>query len=84
MTAGQRLAALRRHPLSPELAANRWPAWTALLGEDDQAGFTADLATVAVGLPAGHQLRHVAGQLAASDWLPIVLSWPGRFLSGTQ
>jgi Helicase HerA-like C-terminal len=25
-TAGQRLAALRRHPLSPELAANRWPA----------------------------------------------------------
>jgi uncharacterized protein len=83
MTAGQRLAALRRHPLSPELAANRWPAWTALLGEDDQAGFTADLATAAVGLPPGRQLRHVAGQLAASDWLPVVLSWPGRFLSGT-
>jgi hypothetical protein len=82
MTAGQRLAALLRHPLSPELAANRWPAWTALLGEDDQAGFTADLATVAVGLPAGHQLRHVAGQLAVSDWLPVVLSWPGRFLTG--
>jgi uncharacterized protein len=82
MTARQRLAALRRHPLSPELAANRWPAWTALLGEDDQAGFTADLATAAVGLPPGRQLRQVAGQLAASDWLPAVLSWPGRFLTG--
>jgi hypothetical protein len=82
MTAGERLAALRRHPLSPELAANRWPAWTALLGEDDQAGFTTDLATAAVGLPPARQLRHVAGQLAASDWLPAVLSWPRRFLTG--
>jgi helicase HerA-like protein len=81
-TAGQRLAALRRHPLSPELAANRWPAWTALLGEDDQAGFSIDLATVAVGLPPGRQLRYVAAQLAAGDWLPIVLSWPRRFLTG--
>ena len=81
MTAGQRLAALRRHPLSPELAANRWPAWTALLGEDDQAGFGTDLATAAVGLPPGRQLRQVAGQLAAGDWLPAVLSWPRRFLA---
>jgi uncharacterized protein len=79
-TAGQRVAALRHHPLSPELAANQWPAWTALLGEDDQAGFTTDLATAAVGLPPGRQLRHVAGQLAAGDWLPAVLSWPRRFL----
>jgi hypothetical protein len=82
MTAGQRLAALRRHPLSPELAANRWPAWTALLGEDDQAGFSTDLATAAVGLPPGRQLRQVAAQLAAGDWLPVVLSWPRRFLAG--
>ena len=82
MTARQRLAALRRHPLSPELAANRWPAWTALLGEDDQAGFSADLATAAVGLPPGRQLRHVAAQLAAGGWLPAVLSWPRRFLTG--
>jgi Helicase HerA-like C-terminal len=81
-TAGQRVAALRSHPLSPELAANQWPAWTALLGEDDQAGFTADLATAAVGLPPGRQLRQVAGQLAAGDWLPAVLSWPRRFLAG--
>jgi hypothetical protein len=82
MTAGQRLAALRRHPLSPELAANRWPAWTALLGEDDQAGFSTDIATAAVGLPPGRQLRQVAAQLAAGDWLPVVLSWPRRFLTG--
>jgi len=82
ITTGQRLAALRRHPLSPELAANRWPAWTALLGEDDQAGFSADLATAAVGLPPGRQLRHVAAQLAAGGWLPAVLSWPRRFLTG--
>ncbi|HEY6279370.1 MAG TPA: ATP-binding protein [Streptosporangiaceae bacterium] len=82
MRAGHRLRALRRHPLSPELAANQWPAWTALLGHDDQRGFTADLATAAVGLPPGSQLRHVAHQLAAGDWLPTVLSWPGRFLAG--
>jgi hypothetical protein len=82
ITTGQRLAALRRHPLSPELAANRWPAWTALLGEDDQAGFSTDLSTAAVGLPPGRQLRHAAAQLAAGGWLPAVLSWPRRFLTG--
>jgi hypothetical protein len=82
MAAGHRLRALRRHPLSPELPGNRLPAWLALLGEDDQRGFTADLATAGVGLPAQAQLRHVAQQMAASDWLPVVLSWPARFIAG--
>src|SRR5262249_48583746 len=46
---GQRVSALRRHPLSMELDSNRFPAWTALLGEDDQRAFPADLPLLAVG-----------------------------------
>ena len=35
---GQRVSGLRRHQLSMEVTRNRLIAWTALLGEDDQAG----------------------------------------------
>jgi hypothetical protein len=75
---GHRLRALRRHPLSMDLAGNRLAAWTALLGEDDQRGFGHDLATLGVGLPPGAQLSHVAAPMGVTTWLAVVLSWPGR------
>jgi uncharacterized protein len=79
---GHRLRALRRHPLSMELEHNRLPAWTALLGEDDQAAFSRDLATLGVGLQPGAQLGHVAALMNVGPWLEVVLSWPGRFVVG--
>jgi hypothetical protein len=78
---GHRLRALRRHPLSTELAHNRLPAWTALLGEDDQHAFSHDLATLGVGLRPGTQLGHAAALMNAAPWLEAVLSWPGRFVT---
>jgi hypothetical protein len=77
---GHRLRALRRHPLSTDLAENRLAAWTALLGEDDQRAFAHDLATLAVGLPPGAQLAHVAAPMRVAAWLPTVLSWPARYV----
>jgi hypothetical protein len=81
---GHRLRALRRHPLSMELAHNRMPAWTALLGEDDQQAFGHDLATLGVGLPPGTQLGHAAAQMNAAPWLEVVLSWPARFVAPAE
>jgi hypothetical protein len=63
-----------------DLAGNRLAAWTALLGEDDQSAFGHDLATLGVGLRPDAQLGHAAGLMGA-PWLPVVLSWPGRFLA---
>ena len=48
---GHRLRALRRHPLSMELAGNRLAAWTVLLGEDDQRAFTGTWLPSASGCP---------------------------------
>lgn len=79
---GQRVGALRRHPLSMELDRNRLPAWTALLGEDDQAGFTRDLASLAVGSSHRGQLLQAAGEMGVVGWLEPVLSWPRRFIVG--
>jgi hypothetical protein len=79
---GQRVSALRRHPLSMELDANRLPAWTALLGEDDQRGFAADLAMLAVGASHRGQLLQAAGEMGVVGWLEPVLSWPRRFIVG--
>jgi len=81
---GQRVSGLRRHPLSMELARNRLPAWTALLGEDDQRGFTADLATLAVGSSHRGQLMQAAGEMGVVGWLEPVLSWPRRFIVGSD
>jgi hypothetical protein len=81
---GQRVSGLRRHPLSMELARNRLPAWTALLGEDDQRGFTADLATLAVGSSHRGQLLQAAGEMGVAGWLEPVLSWPRRFIVGSD
>ena len=78
---GHRLRALRRHPLSMDLPGNRLAAWTALLGEDDQAGFGHDLATLGVGLPPATQLAHVAAPMGVTAWLAVVLSWPVRLIA---
>jgi hypothetical protein len=81
---GQRVSGLRRHPLSMELARNRLPAWTALLGEDDQRGFTDDLASVVIGVSYRGQLRKAAGEMGVAGWLETVLSWPRRFIVGSE
>jgi uncharacterized protein len=78
---GHRLRALRRHPLSMDLPENRLAAWTALLGEDDQRTFGRDLAVLGVGLPPTAQLSHAATLMAATPWLPQVLSWPARLIA---
>ncbi len=79
---GQRVAGLRRHPLSMELARNRQPAWTVLLGEDEQRGFAEDLAAVVIGVSHRGQLRQAAGEMGIVGWLEAVLSWPRRFIVG--
>ena len=67
-----------------ELARNRVPAWTALLGEDDQRGFTDDLASVVIGVSHRGQLRKAAGEMGVAGWLETVLSWPRRFIAGYE
>jgi uncharacterized protein len=79
---GQRISALRRHPLSMELDGNRLPAWTALLGDDDQRAFADDLALLAVGSSHRGQLLQAAGEMGVVGWLEPVLSWPRRFIVG--
>jgi DNA helicase HerA-like ATPase len=79
---GQRIRGLRRNPLSMELPRNRLPAWNALLGEDDQRGFTEDLASIVIGASHRGQLRQAAGEMGISGWLEPVLSWPRRFITG--
>ena len=79
---GQRVSTLRRHPLSMELDSNRLPAWTALLGEDDQRAFATDLAMLAVGASHRGQLLQAAGEMGVASWLEPVLSWPRRFIVG--
>ena len=79
---GQRISALRRHALSMELDSNRLPAWTVLLGEDDQRAFCADLAILAVGASHRGQLLQAAGEMGVAGWLEPVLSWPRRFIVG--
>jgi uncharacterized protein len=81
---GQRVAALRRHPLSMELDRNRQPAWTVLLGEDEQRGLAADLDTIAIGVSHRGQLRQAAGEMGVAGWLEAVLSWPRRFIVGSE
>jgi len=81
---GQRISALRRHPLSMEVTRNRLVAWTALLGEDDQSGFIEDLAAVAIGVSHRGQLRKAAGEMGVVGWLEAVLSWPRRFIVGAD
>jgi len=81
---GQRVSNLRRHPLSMELSRNRQPAWTVLLGEDEQRGFADDLAAVVIGVSHRGQLRQAAGEMGIVGWLEAVLSWPRRFIVGAE
>jgi uncharacterized protein len=81
---GQRVSGLRRHPLSMELARNRQPAWTVLLGDDEQRGFVDDLAAVVIGVSHRGQLRQAAGEMGIAGWLESVLSWPRRFIVGSD
>ena len=78
---GQRVSGLRRSRYSMELARNRMPAWTALLGADDQAAFAGDLASVVIGASHRGQLRQAAGEMGIAGWLEPVLSWPRRFIA---
>jgi uncharacterized protein len=81
---GQRVSGLRRHPLSMEVTRNRLIAWSALLGEDDQSAFIEDLAAVAIGVSHRGQLRKAAGEMGVTGWLEAVLSWPRRFIVGSD
>ena len=85
--AGQRVRALRRHPLSMELAPNRLLAWAALAGTDGPVPFAADLAQIMPGMDHAQGLRHAAALMEVSGgvgagpgWLETVLSWPRRFV----
>ncbi|GAA4234846.1 hypothetical protein GCM10022254_40700 [Actinomadura meridiana] len=78
---GHRLRALRRHPLSMELDRNRPLALTALYGDDDNAGFHADLPVVAIGFEEDEQIDHVAETMRVDAWLEPVLSWFERFVA---
>jgi hypothetical protein len=64
-----------------ELARNRMPAWTTLLGADDQTAFADDLASVVIGASHRGQLRQAAGEMGIAGWLEPVLSWPRRFIA---
>src|ERR687896_1971778 len=57
---GHRVRALRRHPLSMELDANRPIALTAIAGDDEHAAFAQDLAVATIGVDPGEQNAHVA------------------------
>jgi uncharacterized protein len=67
-----------------EVARNRLIAWSALLGEDDQAAFIDDLAVVAIGVSHRGQLGKAAGEMGVAGWLEAVLSWPRRFVVGAD
>jgi hypothetical protein len=67
-----------------ELGRNRQPAWTVLLGEDEQRGFADDLAAVVIGVSHRGQLRQAAGEMGIVGWLEAVLSWPRRFIVGSE
>ncbi len=81
---GQRVSGLRRHALSMEVTRNRLIAWTALLGDDDQAAFIEDLAAVTIGVSHRGQLGKAAGEMGVTGWLEAVLSWPRRFIVGAD
>ena len=84
MKIGQRVSGLRRHPLSMEVTGNRLIAWTALLGEDDQARSSTISRAVAIGVSHRGQLGKAAGEMGVTAWLEAVLSWPRRFIVGCR
>jgi hypothetical protein len=81
MRVGHRITALRHHPLSMGLARNRAPAWSVLLGDDDQRSFADDLGGAFTGAGLRSQVRHAGRALGIAGWLEVVLSWPRRFIA---
>jgi hypothetical protein len=75
---GHRVRALRRHPLSRALEANRPIVDAAILGDDDHEGFVRDLAVVAIGVDPDERIADVAETMRV-PWLEDVLDWPHRF-----
>jgi hypothetical protein len=74
---GHRLRALRRHPLSMDLAHNRSLACVAIAGEDRHERFAADLALVAIGFDGdAERLADAAAAMRVTAWLETVLNWP--------
>jgi hypothetical protein len=55
-----------------------------LLGEDEQRGFADDLSAVVIGVSHRGQLRQAAGEMGIVGWLEAVLSWPRRFIVGSD
>jgi len=80
VTADDRLDQLAQHPLSMELDRNKSPALNALVGNDGQAAFLDDIATVQVGTDPYARVG-AAARVMKADWLPDVLSWPERFMA---
>ncbi|HEY7482955.1 MAG TPA: ATP-binding protein [Streptosporangiaceae bacterium] len=78
---GHRVRALRRHPLSMELARNRPIAHTAIAGDDDHEAFAADVAVAAIGVDPDQQLAAIAEVMRVGSWLEAVLDWPSRFIT---
>jgi len=85
---GHRVWALRRHPLSMDLAGNRRLAWMALAGDGGLGPLAADVGQIMPGVDPAQALRHTAALLEASGaagagpgWLEVVLSWPRRFVA---
>jgi uncharacterized protein len=78
---GHRVRALRRHPLSMALESNRPIVRTAILGDDDHAGFERDLAVVAIGVDS--PVGHVAERMRV-PWLEDVLDWPHRYTAAFE
>jgi hypothetical protein len=81
---GHRLRALRRHPLSMELARNKPLACTAIFGDDGHKEFGADLAVVAIGVDVAERFGHIAEEMRIGSWLEAVLSWPDRFVKAVE
>jgi hypothetical protein len=80
VTAEDRLEELARHPLSMELVRNQWPAWNAVVGDDEHATFFDDLDSVLIGV-ADEARAGEAARVLNADWLLDVLSWPAQFMA---
>jgi hypothetical protein len=75
---GHRVRALRRHPLSMALEANRPIVDAAILGDDEHAAFARDLAVAGIGVDPIERVGYVAEAMRV-PWLADVLDWPHRF-----
>ena len=80
---GHRVRALRRHPLSMALESNRPIVRVAILGDDDHAGVTADLAVAGIGVDPSERVAYAAERMRVR-WLQDVLDWPRLFTAAFE